>query len=85
MRQKSEVFDHYRKFTAWIRTQFGVEIKMLHSDKGGEYLSGKLTKYLEEHGTNHSLAAHDMHEMNGITERLNLMLLDHLRVMLAAS
>src|SRR6185437_9313738 len=38
-----------------------------------------------ENGTNRSTAAHDMHEMNGIAERLNLTLLDHSRSMLASS
>jgi len=37
MRHKSEVFEKYRAFAAWVRTQFKTEIKALRSDRGGEY------------------------------------------------
>jgi len=37
MRQKSEVYDKFRAFSAWVKTQFGGNIKALRSDRGGEY------------------------------------------------
>ena len=85
MRQKSEAFEKYTSLAAWVRTQFGVEIKKFHSDRGGEFRSDEFSKYLTKHGTIRSLTCHDMPELNGVAERLNLTLLDHSRAMLSAS
>lgn len=39
LRQKSEAFTAYQQFEAWCRTQHGVAVKALHSDRGREYHS----------------------------------------------
>jgi hypothetical protein len=85
MRAKSEVFEHYCSFAAWVRTHFKVEIKVLHSDRGGEYRSDEFSRYLKKHGTKQSLTAHDTLALNGVAERLNQTLVDHARAMLRAS
>ena len=44
---------------------------MLHSDRGGEYLSEEFSKHLKRTGTIRRLTVHDTPEYNGVAERLN--------------
>jgi hypothetical protein len=85
MKTKSEAFDCYCTFAAMVRTQFGKEIRALHSDRGGEFTSDVFTQYLKDHGTRRSLTAHDTPEMNGVAERLNYTIANHSRAMIDAS
>jgi hypothetical protein len=36
---KDETFKSYQVYKAWMKTQYKVVIKSLHSDQGGEYLT----------------------------------------------
>ena len=76
MRAKSDTFASYKSFASWIRTQFGLEIICLCSDRGGEYLSHDFINYLEDHGTEQKLTTHDTPEENSVAERLNHTLLE---------
>jgi len=67
LKAKSGVFEAYKEYSTMVKTQFGSEIKKLHSDRGGEF------------------TAHDTPEMNGVAERLNYTLVNHIRAMLAVS
>ncbi|KAK1555494.1 hypothetical protein Q3G72_027257 [Acer saccharum] len=44
MRHKSDAFDMFKAFKAEVETQLDEHIKILRSDRGGEYLSGKTEK-----------------------------------------
>jgi transposase InsO family protein len=46
-------------------------IKVLRSDRGGEYLSGAFDQHLKKVGTARKLTTHDTPQLNGITECLN--------------
>ena len=39
MKQKSEVFEKFKKFKSEVEKQLGTSIKTLRSDQAGEYLS----------------------------------------------
>jgi hypothetical protein len=82
LRLKSETFEAYKRFEAWVLTKFGVRIKTLCSDHGGEYLSDEFTEHLETNGTTHKLTVHDTPEQNGVAERLNGILITKVRAML---
>ena len=75
--QKSEVLAKYKEYEAWLRTQHSKPIKILQSDRGGEYLSKDFDNHLKANGTIRSLTVHDMPEENGIAKRLNRTLLEH--------
>ena len=75
-RLKSETFASYKKYEAFLRRQRGAEIKKLHSDRRGEYLSKKFSDHLGEKGTVRNLTVHDTPEHNGVAERLNRTLLE---------
>ena len=82
---KSDTFDAYKTFVAWVETQFMKKIKILHSDPGGEYLSEEFTSFLNKKGTEHKLTVHDTPEENGVAEQLNRTLVERVCAMLIGS
>jgi len=42
---KSETINSYKRDEAYIHTQFGSHIKVVHSDQGGEFLSNEFKQY----------------------------------------
>ena len=84
-RTKDETFDSYQAYEAWLLTQFNVNIKKLHSDRGGEYWSNEFDAHLAKMGTERSFTVHDTPEHNGVAERLNRTVLERVRAMLHAS
>ena len=85
LKLKSDTFDSYQAYEAWLSTQHDMKIKCLRLDRGGEYMSEEFTKYLKLKGTEHHITVHDTPEHNGVAERLNQMLAEHVRAMLHAS
>ena len=82
---KSNTFDSYQAFEAWLSTQFNTKVKCLCSDRGGEYLSAEFTKYLKSKGTERRVTVHNTPEHNGVAERLNQTLVERVRAMMHAS
>jgi hypothetical protein len=82
LRRKSDVFPSYQQFDAWVRNTMETTIKVLHSDRGGEYLGKAFAKYLKDAGTEHRLTVHDTPQQNGVAERLNGVLLSKVRALL---
>ena len=81
MARKSETFNSYKQYEAWVEMQHGVKIKCLQTNHGGEYLSEEFTNHLKSKGTVRSLTVHDTLEENGVSEWLNCTLLEHARAM----
>jgi hypothetical protein len=80
LRVKSGALDAYKSFEQWAVTQgHYTAIKVLRSDRGGEFLSKAFDKYLTTAGTARKLTTHDMPEWNGVVERLNRTLLERIR------
>lgn len=82
LRTKDETFDAYVTYEALMKTQYNVQIKKLHTDRGGEYLSNEFSDHLAKAGTVRQLTVHDTPEYNGVAERLNRTLLVKIRAML---
>ena len=82
---KSDTFDSYQAFEAWLSTQFNIKVKHLRSDHGGEYLSTEFTKYLKSKGTERWVTVHNTPEHNGVAERLNRTLAEWVHAMMHAS
>ena len=74
----------YKEYEAWLQTQHSKPIKILQLDRGGEYLSKDFNNHLKANSTIRSLTMHDTPEENGVAERLNHTLLEHVRAMLMA-
>jgi transposase InsO family protein len=62
-----------------------IKIKMLFSDRGGEYTGKEFEGYLANPGTKHQLTVHDTPQQNGVAERLNCTLVEKARAMLYES
>jgi len=67
--KKSETFELYKKDEAYIETQTGNRIKVVCSDRGGEFLSKQITQHQDQRGTVQELTMHDSLPQNGIAER----------------
>jgi hypothetical protein len=65
LKRKSETFDWYKKYEAWLRVQRGAMIKVFRSDQGGEFTSAEFNDHLEKAGTVHHLTVHDSPQSNG--------------------
>ena len=85
LRAKSGAFDEYKYYEAWLKVQFGKDIKHFQTDRGGEYMGNELTHHLRERGTTRQLTVHDSPPSNGIAERCNGILAEHVRAMLIDS
>ena len=48
IKHKSETFEKFKEFKQEVENQLGRNIKMLRSDRGGEYLSTEFLDYLKE-------------------------------------
>jgi hypothetical protein len=50
LKHKSETFDKFKKFKALVEKQCGLSIKILRSDRGGEFKSNRFLEYWRYHG-----------------------------------
>ena len=81
LRSKDEALEAYKSFEAWATTQHHCKaIKVLRSDRGGEFLSKEFDQHLKESGMAGKLTTHNTPQLNGIAERLNRTLLERIRV-----
>ena len=85
LKQKSEVFKHYKKYEAWVKVQRTGVIVIFGSDRGGKFTSIEFSNHLENAGTIWHLTVHDSPASNGIAEHANCTLLDGAQAMLGAS
>ena len=85
MRHKSDAFDMFKAFKAEVENQLEKHIKILRSDRGGEYLSGEFQQYLIDNGIISQFSAPGTPQQNGVAERRNRTLLDMVRSMLSYS
>jgi transposase InsO family protein len=76
---KDKAFNAYKMYKAWAVTQHHcTAIKVLRSDRGGEYLSTAFNQHLANARTARKLTTHDTPQLNGITEQLNHTLLERI-------
>lgn len=63
---KSDVTSIFIRFKSYVECFFGLKIKAIQSDLGGEYL--RLTKLLQSHGISHRVSCPHTHQQNGAVE-----------------
>ena len=81
MKQKSEVFEKFRHFKTLVEKQCGHYIKVLRTDRGGEYISKDLLRFCRENGIQKKFTARYTPQQNGVAERKNRTILDMVRSM----
>ncbi|RVW68068.1 Retrovirus-related Pol polyprotein from transposon TNT 1-94 [Vitis vinifera] len=82
MKHKSESFEMFKRFRSEVEKQTGNSIKVLRSDRGGEYLSENFIDYLRENGILSQWTPPGTPQHNGVSERRNRTLLDMVRSMM---
>ncbi|KAM1422622.1 hypothetical protein ACFX2I_004733 [Malus domestica] len=69
MSNKSDVFQIFVRFYHFVFTQFGVHIKGLQTDGGGEYVSKAFTDFLASKGISSFISCPYTPQQNGVAER----------------
>ena len=82
MKHKSEAFDKFLEYQSMVEKQTGKSIKILRSDRGGEYLSTEFLNHLKEKGIISEWTPPYTPQLNGVAERRNRTLLDMVRSMM---
>ena len=85
LKTKDKVLWAYKQYEAWVETQMGKKIKVLNSDRGGEYQGADFVEYLKSKGTIQKLNVHDTPQHTGVAERRNRPIGEHIRALLHAS
>ena len=85
LRTKDEAPKVYKQYKAWVVTQMGVAIKVLNSDRGGEYQGSAFVEYLKTKGTQQKLNVHDTPQHAGVAERRNRTIGERIWALLHAS
>ena len=57
MRSKDETFNKFKCYKSIVENQMEKKIKILRSDRGGEYFPTEFTLYCEENGIIHQRSA----------------------------
>ena len=50
LKNKSDVFETFKKWKAMVETETGLKVKCLRSDNGGEYIDGGFNEYYATQG-----------------------------------
>ncbi|CAL9012418.1 unnamed protein product [Prunus brigantina] len=69
--EKSKTFVVFKRFKALVEKQSGSTIKVMRSDRGGEYTSQEFEDYCKDEGIWKQMTASYSPQQNGITERKN--------------
>ncbi|GJS35804.1 retrotransposon protein, putative, ty1-copia subclass [Tanacetum coccineum] len=83
LKHKHEVFETFKVFQKEVENQLGETIKLLRSNRRGEYTSQEFLDHLKDHGiiAHHTPFYTPQH--NGVSERRNRTLLDMVRSMMS--
>ena len=85
MKHKHEAFEKFKLFQSEVENQLDKTIKILRSDRGGEYLSQEFQDHLRSCGIISQLTPPRTPQLNGVSERRNRTLLDMVRSMMSRS
>jgi hypothetical protein len=91
IKERSEALDKFKVFKTEVENQHNIKIKIVRSDRGGEYYSrhtpygqvpGLFARFLQENGIVTQYSMPNDSQQNGVAERRNRTLMDMVRSML---
>ena len=82
LKRKNEVQFHLPRILNEWQNLIQQKVKMLFTDRGGEYIDSAIQKYCADRGIIHEKSPPRVHELNGRAENLNKRLNNRLRAML---
>jgi len=71
MKEKREVFTHFKNFMSMAEKETGLQIKHLRSDGGREYFSNEFSSYLQKNGFQRRFTWRYTPQQNGVAESKN--------------
>ncbi|RVW86250.1 Retrovirus-related Pol polyprotein from transposon TNT 1-94 [Vitis vinifera] len=81
--EKSEAFSAFKSFKARVEKETGRSIKILRTDRGGEYCSNEVEHFCDDQGIRRELTAAYTPQQNGVSEKKNRTILNMVRSLLA--
>jgi transposase InsO family protein len=82
LKKKSNAFEVFKAFKAYVELQFGTLIECLHNNKGGKYIGHLWDAFFAEHGIQRKHTVEGMLQQGGVAERCNCTLEEHVIAML---
>nr|GFB38600.1 zinc finger, CCHC-type [Tanacetum cinerariifolium] len=81
---KDQAFSTFKEFRRQIEMELRMRLRMLRTDRGGEFTSNEFTKYCKENWIARQLTAPYSPQQNGVVERKNRTVLSTTRSMMKA-
>jgi hypothetical protein len=81
IRQKYDVFYTFKKWKALVENETGKKLKCLRSDNGGEYCNKEFDDYCSYHGIRIEKTVPRTLQENGVSERMNRIIMECARSM----
>ncbi|GKA15002.1 zinc finger, CCHC-type containing protein [Tanacetum coccineum] len=81
---KDQAFSTFKEFRQKIEMEMRMKVRMLRTDRGGEFTSNEFTRYCKENGIARQLTAPYSPQQNGVVERRNRTVLSTTRSMMKA-
>ena len=75
------MFDTFKKSKALAKNETGKRLKCLRSDNGGEYCSKEFDSYCSHNGIHREKTVPGTPQENGMSERMNRMIMERARCM----
>jgi transposase InsO family protein len=82
LKSKDEAVDAFAKFKAQVENNCNDKIKMLRSDRGGEFLNGALQSICDQAGIRRQFTAPYTPQQNGVVERKNRTIMEMTRALM---
>ena len=82
---KSDALKTFKTWKQLIENQLDKKVKILRTDRGGEYTSNEFKAFLQCEGIRHEMTSPHTPQQNGAAERLNRTLLEKVRCILNES
>jgi hypothetical protein len=82
LKHKSDTFKAFKTFKVMVEKQHNLPILCFHKDKGGKYIGHVWDKFFAEHGIWREYTITGLSQQNGVAERRNRTLKEHVIAML---
>ncbi|GJZ74958.1 zinc finger, CCHC-type containing protein [Tanacetum coccineum] len=85
LKSKDQAIDTFKEYKKSIENELRTTLKMLRTDRGGEFTSNEFTQYCKENGIARQLTAPYSPQQNGVVERRNRTIMSTTRCMMKAT
>lgn len=85
LKTKDVCFDKFKEWRTLVEKQFDNSVKILRTDRGGEFCSNAFESFLKTAGIKHEKTIPKTPQQNAVAERYNRTLVESVRCMLSCS